>query len=143
MLLFFFVEPLLLPTLIKHHHNHTTKKTITDVVGRSARLPTVVVRPGVPNAATTSVFSSVVRDTLSGSGENVCSPLPTDVQHAVTSHRTVIGSMLELHDLTEEEFILKSPSSGTGAWCKYFFVSFLSFVLGTIYITSRSIFIIF
>ena len=36
------------------------------VDGRGARLPTVVVRAGAPNAATTSCFSGVVREPLAG-----------------------------------------------------------------------------
>ena len=82
-----------------------------DVVGRSARLPTVVVRPGAPNAATTGIFSGVVREALNG--ESCASPLPLDVPHAVTSHRTAILSMLALHDISETEFIKKVPHAGS------------------------------
>jgi nucleoside-diphosphate-sugar epimerase len=82
-----------------------------DIVGRSARLPTVIVRPGVPNAATTSIFSGVVRESLNG--QPSLSPLPVDLKHAVTSHRTVIGSLLSLHDVNERDFIAANPNSGS------------------------------
>ena len=35
--------------------------------GRGVRLPTVLVRAGAPNAATTGCFSAVVREPLAGS----------------------------------------------------------------------------
>ena len=37
--------------------------------GRGVRLPTVVVRAGAPNAATTGCFSGVIREPLAGKGE--------------------------------------------------------------------------
>ncbi len=80
------------------------------VVGRSARLPTVVVRPGSPNAATTSVFSSVVREPLAG--VDCVSPLPLDLPHAVVSHRTAVDSILRLHDIDEGEFLRLAPLAG-------------------------------
>lgn len=40
------------------------------VDGRACRLPTVIVRAGEPNAATTGCFSSIVREPLAGT--NVC-----------------------------------------------------------------------
>lgn len=45
------------------------------VDGRSLRLPTIVVRPGKPNAAASSFFSSIIREPLQGL-EAVC-PSPT------------------------------------------------------------------
>lgn len=80
------------------------------VIGRSARLPTVVVRPGAPNAATTSVFSSVVRDTLEGIACE--SPLSLDLSHAVVSHRTAVDSVIQLHDTDEGEFLRLAPFAG-------------------------------
>jgi nucleoside-diphosphate-sugar epimerase len=80
------------------------------IVGRSARLPTVVVRPGAPNAATTGVFSSVVREPLAGA--DCASPLPLDLPHAVVSHRTAVDSLLRLHDIDEGEFMRLAPFAG-------------------------------
>eukprot|EP00588_Corethron_pennatum_P007089 CAMPEP_0194295244 /NCGR_PEP_ID=MMETSP0169-20130528/52967_1 /TAXON_ID=218684 /ORGANISM="Corethron pennatum, Strain L29A3" /LENGTH=635 /DNA_ID=CAMNT_0039044367 /DNA_START=19 /DNA_END=1926 /DNA_ORIENTATION=+ len=64
--------------------------------GRAVRLPTVAVRAGAPNAATTSCFSAVVREPLGGSP--VTLPIGPDVAHAVTSVRAAVGAMLVLHD---------------------------------------------
>ena len=72
------------------------------LTGRSARLPTVIVRPGVPNAATTSIFSGIVREPLNGETSNV--QIPMDMPHPVISHRSVIDSLIKLHNTEEETF---------------------------------------
>ena len=72
------------------------------MTGRSARLPTVIVRPGIPNAATTSIFSGIVREPLNGQVANV--EIPMDLKHPVISHRTVIESLIKLHNTDEETF---------------------------------------
>ena len=72
------------------------------LTGRSARLPTVIVRPGIPNAATTSIFSGIVREPLNGQVANV--EIPMDLKHPVISHRTVIESLIKLHNTDEETF---------------------------------------
>ena len=67
------------------------------VDGRACRLPSVVVRAGAPNAATTSVFSSVVREPLAG--KDTESAIGPDVRHAVTGHRTAVACLVGLHEL--------------------------------------------
>lgn len=69
--------------------------------GRGVRLPTVVVRPGAPNAATTSCFSAVVREPLSG--KDVVLPVGSDVLHAVTGYRAAIGGILAVHDAAPDD----------------------------------------
>eukprot|EP00584_Thalassiosira_punctigera_P007818 CAMPEP_0172533194 /NCGR_PEP_ID=MMETSP1067-20121228/5981_1 /TAXON_ID=265564 ORGANISM="Thalassiosira punctigera, Strain Tpunct2005C2" /NCGR_SAMPLE_ID=MMETSP1067 /ASSEMBLY_ACC=CAM_ASM_000444 /LENGTH=661 /DNA_ID=CAMNT_0013317809 /DNA_START=74 /DNA_END=2059 /DNA_ORIENTATION=- len=69
--------------------------------GRGVRLPSVVVRAGAPNAATTSCFSSVVREPLSGKEAVV--PVGPDVFHAVTGYRAAIGGMMAVHEAMPEE----------------------------------------
>lgn len=69
--------------------------------GRGVRLPSVVVRAGAPNAATTSCFSSVVREPLSGREAVV--PVGPDVFHAVTGYRAAIGGMLAVHEAMPDE----------------------------------------
>uniref|UniRef100_A0A7S1BVR6 NAD-dependent epimerase/dehydratase domain-containing protein n=1 Tax=Corethron hystrix TaxID=216773 RepID=A0A7S1BVR6_9STRA len=64
--------------------------------GRGVRLPTVVVRAGKPNAATTSCFSAVVREPLAG--VDVVLPVDPHVVHAVTGVRAAVGAMLAVHD---------------------------------------------
>jgi NAD(P)-dependent dehydrogenase (short-subunit alcohol dehydrogenase family) len=66
------------------------------VDARALRLPTIVVRAGTPNAATTSCFSSVIREPLSGIDVEL--PIAKDVPHAVTGKRAAIAAMLLLHD---------------------------------------------
>ena len=72
------------------------------LTGRSARLPTVIVRPGMPNAATTSIFSGIVREPLNGQDAKV--EIPMDLKHPVISHRTVIESLIKLHNTEEKTF---------------------------------------
>uniref|UniRef100_A0A7S4M5Y4 NAD-dependent epimerase/dehydratase domain-containing protein n=1 Tax=Odontella aurita TaxID=265563 RepID=A0A7S4M5Y4_9STRA len=67
------------------------------VDGRGARLPTVVVRAGRPNAATTGCFSGVVRETLGGIDSIL--PIGPDVKHAVTGMRNAVDALRTLHDL--------------------------------------------
>jgi len=74
--------------------NDYTRKGFVD--GRSARLPTVVVRPGLPNAATTSCYSGVVREPLHG--VDVALPVARDLPHAVTSTRALVRNLVILHD---------------------------------------------
>ena len=70
--------------------NDYSRKGFVD--GRAARLATVIVRPGKPNAATTSCYSGVVREPLDG--VDVVLPVSNTLQHAVASTRTTIGSIV-------------------------------------------------
>jgi nucleoside-diphosphate-sugar epimerase len=79
--------------------NDYTRKKFLD--GRSARLPTVMVRPGLPNAATTSCFSGVAREPFNG--VDVELPLTGDLQHAVTGVRTLIKGLLALYEAPAEK----------------------------------------
>ena len=65
--------------------------------GRACRLPSVVVRAGAPNAATTGAYSSVVREPLAGI--DVTSAIGPDVRHAVTGHRTAPACLVGMHEL--------------------------------------------
>ena len=69
--------------------------------GRACRLPTVAVRPGAPNAATTGDFSSVVREPLAG--QRATPRLDAHMPHAVTSYRTAVDALLTLHDASAAE----------------------------------------
>jgi D-erythronate 2-dehydrogenase len=61
--------------------------------GRSARLMTVTVRPGRPNAAASGFLSSIIREPLNGQ-EAVC-PVPTNTLVAVASpQRTIEGLII-------------------------------------------------
>ena len=67
------------------------------VDGRSARLPTIVVRPGKPNMAASSFASGIIREPLHGE-DAICPVLP-DTTLWLMSPRLVIGNLLHAHDL--------------------------------------------
>jgi D-erythronate 2-dehydrogenase len=69
--------------------------------GRSARLPTVIIRPGKPNAAASSWASGMFREPLNG--EPCELPVRRTQQHPMTDYRTVIDSFIALHEVPEEE----------------------------------------
>ena len=75
--------------------NDYTRKGFFD--GRSARLPTVIIRPGKPNTAASSWASGMFREPLNGA---TCSlPVRRDQRHPMTGHRTVIDSLIAIHEL--------------------------------------------
>src|SRR5688572_14172723 len=65
--------------------------------GRSARLPTVIIRPGKPNAAASSWASGMFREPLKG--EACLLPVRRDQCHPMTGYRTVIDSLIALHEV--------------------------------------------
>jgi nucleoside-diphosphate-sugar epimerase len=67
--------------------------------GRSARLPTVIIRPGKPNAAASSWASGMFREPLKG--EPCALPVHRDQCHPMTGYRTVIDSLIALHEVPE------------------------------------------
>ena len=69
--------------------------------GRSARLPTVIIRPGKPNAAASSWASGMFREPLNG--EPCALPVRRDQCHPMTSYRTVIDSLIALHEVPESK----------------------------------------
>ena len=78
--------------------NDHTRKGHFD--GRSARLPTVIIRPGKPNAAASSWASGMFREPLNG--ETCELPVHRDQPHPMTGFRTVVDSFIALHEVTEE-----------------------------------------
>lgn len=67
--------------------------------GRSVRLPTVIVRPGKPNAAASSWASGMFREPLNG--EECLLPIRRDQCHPMTGFRTVVDSFIAMHELSE------------------------------------------
>ncbi|WP_158774029.1 D-erythronate dehydrogenase [Cobetia sp. L2A1] len=57
------------------------------------RLPTIIVRPGRPNAAASSFASSLLREPLNG--EAAICPVPTDLEMFVMSPQRVIEALLK------------------------------------------------
>ena len=69
--------------------------------GRSARLPTVIIRPGKPNAAASSWASGMFREPLRGETCNL--PVRRDQAHPMTGYRTVIDSLIALHEIPADK----------------------------------------
>lgn len=79
--------------------NDHTRKGHFD--GRSVRLPTVIVRPGKPNAAASSWASGMFREPLNG--EACLLPIHREQAHPMTGYRTVIESFIALSEVPEEK----------------------------------------
>jgi nucleoside-diphosphate-sugar epimerase len=60
--------------------------------GVICRVPTVAVRPGVPNSAVSSFVSGIIREPVAGL-ESVC-PVPLDAPLWITSPRTVTANLI-------------------------------------------------
>ncbi len=78
--------------------NDHTRKGHFD--GRSIRLPTVIVRPGKPNAAASSWASGMFREPLNG--VDCLLPIRRDQRHPMTGYRTVIESFIAMAEVPEE-----------------------------------------
>ncbi|MCB1228572.1 MAG: NAD-dependent epimerase/dehydratase family protein [Verrucomicrobiales bacterium] len=68
--------------------------------GRSVRLPTVIIRPGRPNAAASSWASGMFREPLRR--EPCLLPIRRDQRHPMTSSRTVVQSLIALAELDSQ-----------------------------------------
>jgi nucleoside-diphosphate-sugar epimerase len=80
--------------------NDYSRKGFID--GRAVRLPTVVVRPGLPNRAASTFASSIIREPLSGR-EAICPVAPETVM-VLASPRRVVAALLRAHDLPGDAF---------------------------------------
>ena len=76
--------------------NDYSRKGFID--GRALRLPTVVVRPGLPNRAASTFASSMIREPLTGK-DAVCPVAPETVM-ALASPRRVVASLAHALDLS-------------------------------------------
>ena len=63
------------------------------VDGRVLRLPTVCVRPGRPNAATSSFVSSIIREPIHGEGA-VCPPVGRELELWLSSPRAAVENLV-------------------------------------------------
>ncbi len=70
--------------------NDYSRRGLVD--GLVLRLPTIVIRPGRPNAAASSFASSILREPLNGE-EAVC-PVPTDLELFVMSPAKVVEALI-------------------------------------------------
>jgi nucleoside-diphosphate-sugar epimerase len=67
-----------------------TRKGFMD--GRTVRLPTIVVRPGAPNAAASSFVSGIIREPLKGEPANL--PVPRDSRVWIASPDLAVASLI-------------------------------------------------
>lgn len=75
--------------------NDYSRKGFID--GRSARLPTVIVRAGKPNLAASSFCSGVLREPLAGT--DAVLPVPRSQPMPITSYRAVVAGLIAVHEL--------------------------------------------
>ncbi|CAN7711691.1 NAD-dependent epimerase/dehydratase family protein [Variovorax sp. LjRoot84] len=77
-----------------------TRKGYID--GRAARLMTVTVRPGKPNAAASSFFSGIIREPLAGV-EAIC-PVSPEVSHPMSSPTRTVDGLIAVYEASREAF---------------------------------------
>jgi len=78
--------------------NDYSRKGFID--GRSLRLPTITVRPGKPNAATSSFVSSIIREPLQG--ESATYPVPSETEVWIQSPKCVIQNLIHAANIDEK-----------------------------------------
>ena len=78
--------------------NDYSRKGFVD--GRALRLPTVVVRPGLPNRAASTFASSIIREPLCG--KNAVCPVSPETVMALASPRRVVAALAHALDLPGE-----------------------------------------
>lgn len=76
-----------------------TRKGYID--GRAARLMTVTVRPGRPNGAASSFFSSIIREPLAG--EQAICPVDPSVSHPVSSPQRTVDGLIAVYEASREQ----------------------------------------
>ncbi|HEX3952654.1 MAG TPA: D-erythronate dehydrogenase [Stellaceae bacterium] len=93
--------------------NDYSRKGFVD--GRALRLPTVVVRPGLPNKAASTFASSMIREPLSGK-DAVC-PVSPDTVMALASPRRIVAGLVHALGLPGEALggsrVLQLPGFST------------------------------
>jgi nucleoside-diphosphate-sugar epimerase len=79
--------------------NDYSRKGFID--GRSARLPTVIIRPGKPNKAASSFVSGVFREPLNG--VECILPVETSAIMPLAGYRTIVEGFIRLHEVDASE----------------------------------------
>ncbi|MEP7239606.1 MAG: D-erythronate dehydrogenase [Devosia sp.] len=90
--------------------NDYSRRGFVDGVG--IRLPTVVVRPGKPNAAASGFFSNILREPLAG--QEAVLPVSRDVRHWFASPRAAIGFLLHAATLDSSRLGWRRTVSAPG-----------------------------
>ena len=68
--------------------------------GVAIRLPTICVRPGEPNLAASSFFSSIIREPLNG--REAVLPVPDDIRHWFASPRAAVAFLVRAAEVDGE-----------------------------------------
>jgi len=82
------------------------------VDGRIIRLPTIVVRPGKPNAAASSFASSIFREPLQG--QRAICPVNADMPVWLMSPRRAVESLVQAHELVLDQSVANRSFSLPG-----------------------------
>jgi D-erythronate 2-dehydrogenase len=90
-----------------------TRRGFCDGVG--IRLPSIVVRPGKPNAAASGFFSSIIREPLAGM--EAALPVPETVVHTHASPRAAVGFLIHAAGLKREALGSRINLSMPGVSC--------------------------
>ena len=90
-----------------------TRRGFCDGVG--IRLPSIVVRPGKPNAAASGFFSGIIREPLAG--VEAALPVPDTVLHTHASPRAAIGFLLHAAGLPRDALGPRVNLSMPGVCC--------------------------
>jgi nucleoside-diphosphate-sugar epimerase len=83
--------------------------------GAGIRLPTIVVRPGKPNAAASGFFSGIIREPLAGLEATL--PVPDTVVHTHASPRAAVGFLLHAAGLARDALGPRINLSMPGVCC--------------------------
>ena len=90
-----------------------TRRGFCDGIG--IRLPTIVVRPGKPNAAASGFFSGIIREPLAGLEATL--PVPETVVHTHASPRAAVSFLLHAAGLSPEALGPRINLSMPGVCC--------------------------
>jgi nucleoside-diphosphate-sugar epimerase len=90
--------------------NDYSRKGFVDGVG--IRLPTIVIRPGRPNAAASGFFSNILREPLSG--QEAVLPVSKDVRHWFASPRAAVGFLIHAAELDTAQLGWRRSLSAPG-----------------------------
>lgn len=74
--------------------NDYTRKGFVD--GRTLRLPTIVIRPGKPNAAASGFASSILREPLQG--DEVTNPVDPETRMLILSPKRAVQAFIDVHN---------------------------------------------
>ncbi len=83
--------------------------------GVGIRLPSVVVRPGKPNAAASGFFSGIIREPLAGLEASL--PVPDTVVHTHASPRAAVGFLIHAAGLARDALGARINLSMPGVCC--------------------------